>query len=74
VKKRAVNLKVGGSATVCDFLVEDDTDQIWLTLWNEDTDKIKVGDIIEIKNGYTNSFKGDVKLLKGKYGELIVNE
>lgn len=69
---RTVNTKAGTTLRVCDCFVEDDTDQIQLTLWEDDVDKVKIGDIVEIKNGYTNTFKGEISLTKGKYGELNV--
>ena len=69
---RTVNTRAGTTLRVCDCFVEDDSDQITLTLWEDDIDKVKLGDIVEIKNGYTNTFKGEISFTKGKYGELIV--
>lgn len=70
--KRQVNLKAGGTAYVCDLLVEDDSDSIKLTLWDDDIDKVKVGSMLEIINGYTSFFRGECALSKGKYGEMNV--
>jgi len=70
---RNVNMRAGGTIDVCDAILSDDSGEIKLTLWGEDIAKVKEGDTIVIKNGYTNSFKGDVSLTKGKFGEMTVN-
>jgi len=70
---RNVNMRAGGTIDVCDAVLSDDSGEIKLTLWGEDISKVKEGDTIVIKNGYTNSFKGEVSLTKGKFGEMIVN-
>jgi len=70
---RNVNMRAGGTIDVCDAILSDDSGEIKLTLWGEDISKVKEGDTILIKNGYTNSFKGEVSLTKGKFGEMTVN-
>ena len=69
---RSVNTKSGGTINVCDAYLEDDMGKIKLTLWAEDTEKIENGTKIKLKNAYTTTFKGEVALTKGKYGELTV--
>ncbi|MFM7861717.1 MAG: DNA-binding protein [Candidatus Nitrosotenuis sp.] len=71
---RTVNLKVGGTAEVCDMFLVDSAGEIKLALWGEDIKKVKNGSKVAIKNGYTNTFKNETSLGKGKYGELIVKE
>jgi replication factor A1 len=44
-----------------------------LTLWGDDIPKVKPGATIEILNGFTNTFKGQVSLTKGKFGQLNIN-
>ncbi len=70
---RNVNMRAGGTIDVCDAILSDDSGEIKLTLWGEDIGKVNEGDTIVIKNGYTNSFKGEVSLTKGKFGEMLVN-
>ena len=72
---REVNLKRGGTVKVCDAVIggETEDEQMNLTLWGEDIDKVKVDDIVVITNGYTNEFKGEVSLTKGKFGSMEVN-
>ena len=43
-----------------------------LTLWNQDIDKVKIGSILKITNGYVNEFQGEKQLTSGKFGKLEV--
>ncbi len=73
---RTVNLKNGGTINVCDAVIKDgetDDDQMKLTLWGDDINAINVGDTVVITNGYTNEFRGEVSLTKGKFGQMEVN-
>lgn len=69
---RTVNLKSGGTIDVCDAYLVDEAGEIKLTLWADDIQKVNEGDIVKITNGYTNSFKGEVAVTKGKFGQLEV--
>ena len=57
---------------VADATIEDETGTITLTLWNEQTEQVNVGDRVRIENGYIKSFRGDLQLNSGKYGTLTV--
>ena len=70
---RTVNLKQGGTVEVWDTTIHDDSGEMKLTLWGEDGNGVKVGDVIKITNGYTNTFKDEVSLTKGKYGQMEIN-
>jgi replication factor A1 len=69
---RTVNLKSGGQAKVCDVWLEDETGVISLSLWDEQIKTIKEGSYVIVENGYTTTFKGEVRLNVGKYGKLSV--
>jgi len=69
---RTVNKKDGTSINVCDVFLKDPSGDIKLTLWGDDITRVKDGSKIVISNGYTNTFKGDISLTKGKYGTLDV--
>ncbi|MCH8996016.1 MAG: DNA-binding protein [Nitrososphaerota archaeon] len=69
---RTVNKKAGGTIDVCDAYLVDESGEIKLTLWGDDIPKISDGSKVKITNGYTNTFKGEVSLTKGKYGQLEV--
>ncbi len=73
---RTVNLKSGGTIDVCDAVIangETEDDQMKLTLWGDDIKAVNVGDKVVITNGYTNEFKGEVSLTKGKFGKMEIN-
>ena len=74
---RTVNLKSGGAVDVCDAEIanEDKSEEnkMKLTLWGDDIKAVNVGDTVVISNGYTNEFKGEVSLTKGKFGKMDIN-
>ncbi len=75
-ESRTVNLKSGGTVNVCDaviYVAENQDDVMNLTLWGEDIDKVNVNDTVVITDGYTNTFKGEASLTKGKFGKMAVN-
>ena len=57
---------------VANAVLADDSGNIKLTLWNEQIDQVQVGDKIRIENGYVTSFKGEIQLNVGKFGQLTV--
>jgi replication factor A1 len=57
---------------VGDFILSDDSGEITLVLWNEDIDRVKEGDSVAVENGYTNTFRGTLRLNVGRYGRLVV--
>ncbi len=63
--------RMGGEGKIAVAVLEDETGKIELTLWNEDTEKYKVGDEIEVKNGYVKLFRGYKQLSAGKKGEIL---
>lgn len=67
---RTVNLKSGGTNTVADATISDESGTIKLSLWGEDINKIQAGDRISIENGYVNTFKGENSISVGKFGKL----
>lgn len=69
---RNVTLRSGRSARVADAIIQDETGTIKLSLWNEDIDRVKVGDTVRIENGYITTFRGEIQLNVGRYGILHV--
>ncbi len=76
-ESRTVNLKSGGTVDVCDAIIangdKSEENQMKLTLWGDDIKEVNVGNTVVITNGYTNEFKGEVSLTKGKFGKMDVN-
>ena len=64
--------KFGKQGTVCNATAQDETGEIKLTLWNDDVDKVNVGDKIHLKNGWCSEYQGERQLSTGKFGELEV--
>lgn len=64
--------KFGKPGRVCNAKVKDDSGEVVLTLWNEDIDKVNVGDKIHIKNGWVGEWQGEPQLSTGRFGEMEV--
>lgn len=64
----------GSAHKVCDALVGDETGTVYLTLWDDNIDKVNEEDTIRVENGYVTLFKGNMRLNIGKYGKLEMAE
>ena len=64
--------KFGKPGKVSTAIAKDETGDIKLTLWNEDIDKVKAGDKVQITNGYVNEWQGEMQLTTGRMGKLEV--
>jgi replication factor A1 len=64
--------KFGKAGRVCNAKGKDETGTITLTLWNEDIDKVNVGDKVHITNGYISEWQGELQLGTGKFGQMEV--
>jgi replication factor A1 len=67
---RTVNLKAGGTTTVADAMISDESGRIKLSLWGDDIGKVQAGDRVSVENGYINTFKNENSLSVGKFGKL----
>jgi replication factor A1 len=61
----------GSPHKVCDALVGDETGSIYLTLWDDNIEKVNEEDTLRIENGYVTLFKGNMRLNIGKYGKMM---
>lgn len=66
--------KFGKTGRVCNAKLKDASGEIKLTLWNEDIDKVNVGDKIHLQNGWCSEYKGERQLSSGKFGKLELVE
>jgi replication factor A1 len=64
----------GNPHKVCDALVGDETGSIYLTLWDDNIEKVNEDETIRIENGYVTLFKGNMRLNIGKYGKMATAE
>ena len=60
----------GSPHKVSDALVGDETGVVYLTLWDDNIEKVNEGDSLRVENGYVTLFKGNIRLNIGKYGKL----
>ena len=74
VSKGEVRSTTGGrdyaTHRVVDALVGDETGCIYLNLWDDNIEKVKEGDTLNIKNGYINLLRGSMRLNTGRYGSF----
>ena len=59
---------------VADALVGDETGCVYMTLWEDNIDKINEEATVRITNGYINLFRGNMRLNIGKYGSFEILE
>lgn len=65
--------RYGSSGRVCDVKCEDGMGaSVSLTLWNDEIDKISVGDKIRISNGWVKEWQGDLQVSAGRKGKLEI--
>jgi replication factor A1 len=64
----------GSPHKVCDALVGDETGSIYLTLWDDNIEKVNEEDTLRIENGYVTLFKGNMRLNIGRYGKMATAE
>ncbi len=61
-----------GEGRVATATCEDDSGEVKVSLWDDEIDKVDVGDNIRIESGYSRLFKDKVHVNVGRYGELEV--
>lgn len=69
---REVRTKFGKLIRVANATVNDGSGDIGVTLWEKDIERVSIGDVIEIENGWVSEFKGALQLSVGKQGKLNV--
>lgn len=64
--------KFGKAGRVCKATARDSSGEVKLTLWNDDIDKISLGDKIHLKNGWCSEYQGELQVSSGKFGVIEV--
>jgi len=72
--RETVSKTDGSTHSVVDALVGDETGSIYLTLWDDNIEKIKNEDVLELKNVYVSLFRGAMRLNLGRYGSFESSE
>lgn len=60
---------VGPVAAACG---RDETGIVGVVLWNEQTEKVKVGDVLRIESGWCRSRNGELVVSTGKNGTMQI--
>jgi replication factor A1 len=64
--------KYGRDLKVANAIVEDESGEIKMSLWNNDADNVQVGNTLKITNGYVSEFNGEKQLTAGKFGKMEI--
>lgn len=70
---REVTTKFGRSYRLVDGLVEDVSGQAPITFWNDQIEalaNIRPGDIVDVRNCFISSFKGEKRINAGRGAEI----
>ncbi len=70
-KERVVMTKYGESR-VATAVGEDDTGKINVTLWRNQIDQVREGDVIKLTGAFVTEFRGELNLNVGKGGKIEV--
>jgi len=55
---------------IAEALVGDETGSVVLTLWEDQIRRFTANDVVDIRQGYTNLFKGSLRLNVGRTGRI----
>lgn len=64
--------KFGRDISVVTATLKDSSGTVKMSLWNQDIDKVNVGDRIKVTNGFVKEFGGEKQLTAGKLGKIEV--
>ncbi len=65
--------RTGSSGKVCDArAVDDEGQEVSVSLWNEEIGRVQVNDRIRITNGWAREWRGNLQVTAGRYGKLEV--
>jgi len=64
--------KFGKSGRVCNAVLKDPSGQVTLTLWNDDIEKVNIGDKVHLQNGWCSEYQGKIQLSTGKFGKIDI--
>jgi len=70
---REVNTRYG-RRSVADAMIEDDSGQIKLSLWENQIQSVRVGDKVSVSGGYVTEFRDVLQLNIPRSGKLEVVE
>lgn len=63
----------GSSGKVCDAkAVDEDGEEVSLSLWNEEIERVSAGARVRITNGWVREWRGNLQVSAGRFGKLEV--
>lgn len=63
-----------GQKTVADAVIEDETGQISLTLWEDNINTVSVGDTVSVNGAFTTQFRDKLQLNVPRSGKIEVDK
>lgn len=64
--------KFGKTKMLSECKLQDDSGEIKLTLWDAEIDMVKLGDKVQLTNGYVAEYQNILSVSTGKFGKLKV--
>jgi replication factor A1 len=68
---RRVNTRYG-ERSVADAMIEDDTGTIKISLWEDQIDRVKIGNKVSINGAYVTEFRNELQLNIPRSGKLEI--
>ncbi|HEY5605419.1 MAG TPA: hypothetical protein VIL45_02735 [Thermoplasmata archaeon] len=70
---RDFSSRSGSTGKVCDAkAVDDEGQEISISLWNDEIDRVQSNDRIRITNGWVREWRGNMQVSAGRFGKLEV--
>lgn len=70
-ERKQITMSGNVKREILELKVEDKTGLITLVLWDDKIiHDLRVGDILQIRNGFVTSYRGEWRVNVGKYGEV----
>ncbi len=70
---RDFSSRTGSKGNVCDAkAVDDENQEVSVSLWNDEIERVQVNDRIRITNGWAREWRGNLQVSAGRFGKLEV--
>jgi replication factor A1 len=70
---RDFSSRSGSTGKVCDArAVDDEGQEVSVSLWNDDIERVPTGAHIRISNGWARAWRGNLQVSAGRFGKLEV--
>lgn len=69
-EEKEVSSRTGGSRSLAEALVGDETASVLMTLWEDQIHQVEEGNVLQIDNGFMSLVRGHLRLNVGRYGSM----